>query len=232
MTPHSSSRQLQGFTLIEVLVAMTIMAILAMMAWQGVDGIVRTREFSQKRLDQTLRLNTVMAQWELDLSSIQETAVPGRSSSGQFPTLGSLSFDGNTLRLLRRTDQGLQWVNWSLRPGALPGEQQLLRWTSTPTTSLKDLQDTAERTEQFVGTEPGQLRTLTGISQWQIYFFRGNSWSNAQSSGDAAPLGGATPGGVRIEALPEGVRLVLTFAEGSGLSGALTRDIALGPKWQ
>ncbi len=226
MTPHTSSRQFHGFTLIEVLVAMTIMAILAIMAWQGVDGIVRTREFSQTRLDQTLRLNTVMAQWELDLASIQETSVPGSRSEDQVP---ALRFDGNTLRLVRRTDQGLQWVNWSLRPGALPGQQQLLRWTSTPTTSLKDLQDTGTRSEQFVGTEPGQLRTLTGIAQWQIYFFRGNAWSNAQSSGDVAPpLGGGGP----IEELPDGVRLVLTFAEGSGFNGALTRDIALGPKWR
>uniref|UniRef100_UPI00355A8090 PulJ/GspJ family protein n=1 Tax=Piscinibacter sp. TaxID=1903157 RepID=UPI00355A8090 len=62
-----------GFTLVEVLVAMMIMAILAVMAWQGVDGIVRTRDFSQARLEQTLRLNTVIAQWEQDLASLQDS---------------------------------------------------------------------------------------------------------------------------------------------------------------
>ena len=65
----------RGFTLVEVLVAMVIMAIMAVMAWQGVDGIVRTRNASQARLETTLRLNTVIAQWDQDLASIQETGV-------------------------------------------------------------------------------------------------------------------------------------------------------------
>ena len=46
-----------------------------MMAWQGVDGIVRARDANQVRLEQTLRLNTVIAQWEQDLASIQDTGV-------------------------------------------------------------------------------------------------------------------------------------------------------------
>ena len=49
------------------------MAIMAAMAWQGVDGIVRARDASQARLEQTLRLNTVIAQWEQDLASLQDT---------------------------------------------------------------------------------------------------------------------------------------------------------------
>ncbi len=221
MMSNNFSRQLSGFTLIEVLVAMTIMSILAIMAWQGVDSIVRTRDFSQSRLDQTLLVNTVLSQWEQDLKSIQETRIP---DSPAIDTLPPLSFDGNTLRLIRKTNQGLQWVNWSLRPGSVPGHKKLLRWTSPASSNLFDLIDTGMNSFQFVGTEPGQLQTLAGISQWQIYFFRGNGWSNAQSSGDAISS--------NSEALPEGVRLVITFAQGSGLNGALTRDIALGPTWQ
>ena len=53
-----------GFTLIEVLVAVVVMAIMSLMAWQGVDGIVRSRDGNQVRLEQTLRLETVIAQWE------------------------------------------------------------------------------------------------------------------------------------------------------------------------
>ena len=101
-------RRRRGFTLIEVLVAMTIMAILAVMAWQGVDGIMRTRNASQARLDQTLRLGTVIAQWERDLAALQETsALPS-----------ALAFDGASLRLTRRAERGMQLVVWSLRPGA------------------------------------------------------------------------------------------------------------------
>ena len=84
-----TQRTLRGFTLVEVLVAMMVMAILAVMAWQGVDGIVRARDASQSRLEQTLRLNTVMAQWEQDLASVQDSKV-----------VPALSFDGATLRAI------------------------------------------------------------------------------------------------------------------------------------
>jgi len=56
-------RAARGFTLIEVLVAMVVMAIMSLMAWQGVDGIARARESNQVRLEQVLRLETVIAQW-------------------------------------------------------------------------------------------------------------------------------------------------------------------------
>ena len=86
----------RGFTLVEVLVALGIMATLAVMGWQGIDGIVRTRDASQARLDHTLRLGTVLAQWEQDLASLQETdAVP------------AFNYDGKTLRLTRRTGDGV-----------------------------------------------------------------------------------------------------------------------------
>lgn len=44
-----------GFTLIEVLVALLIMAILATLSWQGLDGIVRARERSRDAIDATVR---------------------------------------------------------------------------------------------------------------------------------------------------------------------------------
>ena len=114
--------RLRGFTLVEVMVAMMVMAILAVMAWQGVDGIVRTREASQARLEQTLRMNTIVGQLEQDLVSVQES-----------PSVPGLSFDGATLRLTRRAERGLQVVAWSLRPspeGA--GGGTLQRWAGPP----------------------------------------------------------------------------------------------------
>ena len=91
----AAPRATAGFTLVEVLVAMVVMAIMSLMAWQGVDGIVRARESNQVRLEQTLRLETVIAQWEQDLASLQETtAVP------------ALTCDGQSVRLTRRAEGG------------------------------------------------------------------------------------------------------------------------------
>lgn len=207
-----------GFTLVEVLVALVVMATLALMAWQGVDGIVRARDASQARMEATLRLGTVLAQWEQDLASLQETdAVP------------ALTFDGATLRLTRRTDEGIQLVAWSLQPSAgdAPGNQWL-RWTGPSVTSTGPLQESWLRSQALQGNPPGASRTLSGISQWQIYCYRGNAWTNCQSSGDVTTSpGGAGPAKI---VLPSGLRLVLTFAGGNGFEGTLTRDVAFGPQ--
>ena len=216
--------QSAGFTLVEVLVAMMVMAIMAGMAWQGVDGIVRARDSSQGRLEQTLRLNTVVAQWQQDLASIQDTAV--------VPV--ALSCDGASVRLTRRTPTGLQVVAWTLRPSNSASGATWQRWAGPPATTTGALQDSWLRSLQLQGDEPGTVRTLTGLSQWQVYFYQGNSWSNCQSTGNfaAAAASTAASGGVVVpirQALPKGVRIVLSFADGGSTSGDLTRDTVLGP---
>jgi len=202
----------RGFTLVEVLVALFVMSLLAAMAWQGVDGMLRARDTSQRRLESTLRLNTVLAQWQQDLASVQES-----------PSVPGLRFDGASLQLTRRAPGGLQVVVWSLHEG------RLLRWVGPPVTASRELQDSWMRSQQLQGTEAAQLVVLEGVSAWQVYFYRGNAWSNPQSSGDiAAPAPGASA--PAAQALPSGVRVVLDFAEGSGFAGGLTRDTLLGPQ--
>lgn len=207
----------RAFTLVEVLVALLILSIMAAMAWQGVDGIVRSREASQRQLELTLRLNTVLAQWQTDLSAVQDTgAVP------------PLAFDGATLRMTRGTPEGVQVVAWSMRQEA--SDNAWRRWAGPAVTGSAALQDSWFASQQLQGGEPGHLRVIEGVAQWQVYYFQGNAWSNAQSTGNVAtPPAGAASGVVPRQALPSGVRLVLGFAPGSGLAGTLTRDVMLGP---
>lgn len=194
----------KGFTLVEVLVALAIMAVLAALAWRGLDGMIRARDGSQARLERTLRLATVIAQWDQDLQALQETGV-----------VPALSFDGATLRLTRSGGDGMQLVAWSLQGG------RWQRWASPAATRVGALQDNWLRSLQLLGNEPGQLRLLDDVDQLQLYFYRGNGWSNAQSSGDVAESGGRAP----AEALPTGVRLVLTIA-----GRTLTRDLLLAAR--
>jgi general secretion pathway protein J len=210
-----SARQ-RGFTLVEVLVAIVVMAIMSLMAWQGVDGIVRARDSNQVRLEQTLRLETVIAQWEQDLASLQETtAVP------------ALTCDGQSVRLTRRTENGMQVVAWSLRPDSSSGAMWQ-RWAGPPVTTTTGLQEMWLRSQQFQGSEGGHLKALTGLDQWQVYFFQGNAWANCQSTGNVAAASGAAATPQR-QVLPSGVRLVLAFAPGSGLNGSLVRDVRIAP---
>ena len=214
-----------GFTLIEVLVALLIMAIIAALGWQGVAGMARAREISQTASDRSLRLASIVAQFEADVQAVYDsTLVP------------SLAFDGAALRLARRTPGGVQVVMWSLHEGAW------LRWASPATTRGVELQEFWFKSAQVLANDPAQLPLLTGASTWQIYFFRGGAWSNAQSSADlaapAAPVAAVPPpppasGGASApeppkpvaaprSLLPSGVRMVITLPEGT-----LTRDVAL-----
>jgi general secretion pathway protein J len=53
--------------------------------------------------------------------------------------------------------------------------------------------------QQLQGQEPGQLQLLDGVAGWQLYFWRGQGWSNAQSSADEVAIG---DGGVNPSAPP------------------------------
>jgi general secretion pathway protein J len=206
------SRAARGFTLVEVLVALLIMAILAAMGWQGVDGMVRARDISQESAERTLRLTTVVGQWEQDLMSLYDSA-----------TVPALQFNGATLRLTRFAPEGVQVVVWSLREGVWQ------RWASPSVRRAFELQQAWMTSQQLIGTEDRQVRLLANASEWQVYFYRGNAWTNAQSSGDVIPAA-APPAlaasGIIVPraALPSGVRLVIQLGE-----RRLTRDVMLGP---
>jgi general secretion pathway protein J len=200
-----ASRPSLGFTLVEVLVALSIMAVLAGMAWRGVDAMARSRSASNEAVERTLRLQTAIAQWEQDLLSLHN----GRS-------VPALRFDGATLRLTRETEGGVALVAWSLRDGAW------WRWSSPAVTRVSELQEHWLRSQQLIGNEPGTLKVVDEAGALQVYFFRGNAWANAQSAGDTVV---GERGVAEGEQLPTGVRLVLDVR-----GAPLTRDIVLAPQ--
>ncbi|RZL08970.1 MAG: prepilin-type N-terminal cleavage/methylation domain-containing protein [Rubrivivax sp.] len=221
MNARPVHRGMRGFTLIEVMVALLILAVMAGMAWKGADGIVKAREIADGNVRRTLRLQSVMTQWQADLSAVLDTKV-----------VDALKFDGAALRLTRQTPGGMQVVVWALRSG------RWVRWAGPAVTTVGQLQEQWTRSFQYQGREPGSTAALKGVEQWQLYFFRGGAWTNAQSSAGtaqaAAPgsapstgLGLALASQAVVDPLPMGVRSVLTLGEGSGYQGRITRDVLM-----
>lgn len=208
-----------GFTLIEVLVSLFILAVLAGAAWKGVDAISTARQVADDNLQGTLRLQSVMTQLDADMAQVYDTQV-----------VKGFQFDGANLRFTRRASGGVQVVVWSLR------ERKLLRWTSPETTRVGELQDHWRRASQLQGREPGTLVALTGVDQWQVYCFRSGSLSNCQSSGNV--VAGSATGGTAAaavasivrEQLPQAIRSQLTLGDGASSAGLLSRDIILSPQ--
>ena len=204
-----------GFTLVEVLVALLIMAVIAGMGWQGVSAMARAREIGTATSERVLRLSALVGQWEQDLAAVYDS-----------PQVPALSFDGASLRLVRRLDAGVAVVVWSLREGVWR------RWAGPVSTRQGDLQQAWLASQQLQGAEAGQLRLLDGVRDWQVYFWRGQAWTNAQSSGDlqaaTTPASGAAGAAATLAPtvkLPTGVRLQLDLPE-----GRILRDVMLSPQ--
>ena len=230
-----------GFTLVELLVALALMALMAALSWRGLDGMVGANERLTAHADDVLTLQTGLAQWGADLDALALQ-----------PNTPSIDWDGRALRLLRRDSQsgaqGLHVVAWSQR--LIGSSGYWLRWQSPPLTTRAELQaawSQAARWAQNPSDEDRRLEVrIAPLMSWQLFFYRGGAWTNPLSSADTgtvattpaaaasasvggtstgstaangAALGTATPG-----AMPDGVRLRLTLPAGQAVSGVLTRD--------
>ena len=205
------ARSSLGFTLVEMLVAIALMALMGVMAWRGLGSMQGAQIRLTQHADDTLALQAGLGQWAADLDAIALQA-----------NTPSLAWDGQVLRVLRRDSaspgDGLRVVGWSQRQ--VDGIAYWLRWQSPSLRTRAEL-DAAWAQAARWGQNPSnedQLREvrISPLSQWQIFYFRNNAWTNPQSSASATDA----------NALPEGVRLVLTLPAGQTISGVLTRDWA------
>jgi general secretion pathway protein J len=194
-----------GFTLVEVMVALLIMAILAALAFRGIDALTRAKESALLSTDRTLKLNTGMSQFEYDISQVIDSKVLPQP----------VMFDGATLRVARRTPDGIQLVLWTLQ------DRRWQRWASASYTHVSELTDAWMRSQQWGAVSGNAITVLDNVDAFQVYVCNpatlataGCSWNNVQSTQGAAS--GAQALAIRIGLkLPE---------------GEITRDREL-PKW-
>lgn len=195
------------------------MALMAGLSWRGLDGMVRAQTQLQQRADTVLTLQAGLTQWAADLDALL-----------QLPQTTTLDWDGRGLRIVRRSTAapggGLLVVAWARR--SVDGTGQWLRWQSTPVSTQGELQAAWAKAGQWAqnpGDDEKRLEVrLAPLDQWQIFYFRGNAWTNPLSSDSATQTQGADkPAPVNV-ALPDGVRLVLTLPPDGAIGGVLTRD--------
>lgn len=120
----------RGFTLVELLVAISVMAIVAVLGWRGLDSIVRARVALNSDLGQTRGLQLAFAQMQSDASHIAGTAdIGGRQV---------LAADADRLTLVRTVfaenqPSRVQVISYRLRDGVLT------RRESVATRDLREL---------------------------------------------------------------------------------------------
>ncbi|RYX91699.1 MAG: prepilin-type N-terminal cleavage/methylation domain-containing protein [Comamonadaceae bacterium] len=211
-----------GFTLIELIVAISILALLAILSWRGLDGMSRAQSQTQSRADEVLTLQAGLSQWGADLDAVV-----------QVPQVSAVDWDGRALRMTRRSTvspyDGLLVVAWTRRN--MEGGGKWLRWQSPPLRSRGELQEAWARAAQWA-QNPGEEErrrevVITGLDEWQIFYFRSDAWTNPLSSDGATTAPAAAPAAAvaaGVSNIPDGVRVVLTLPQGQALSGVITRD--------
>ncbi|SFS28382.1 type II secretion system protein GspJ [Pseudomonas sp. NFACC42-2] len=125
------NRSEQGFTLIEVMVAIMLMAVVSVIAWRGLDSVTRADQHLQASSEQTEVLLRALNQLQRDISlraSVElNTPEPSKNSAEKLDGLAAVTVrssdsKGFRLDIIRSAPiagDGLQRVRWWLKGDSL-----------------------------------------------------------------------------------------------------------------
>ena len=220
----------RGFTLVELLVALSVMALLALLSWQGVDSMTRTQSQISERQEANGVLRSSLAQWKTDLDAAVSKA-PNLPSQA-----GPMDWNGLVFRLVRHAPpgatQGWRVVAWARME--VGGVAHWARWQSAPLIDQAGLQQAwqqAERWAQNPGNDP-QVLALLPAEQMQLFYARDGVWVNPLSSGNTSPSSATNPTNPNPSAIspastaPDGVRLILNLPASVQGGGRILSDWA------
>ncbi|KVP62444.1 type II secretion system protein J [Burkholderia ubonensis] len=134
-----AARRARGFTLIEMLVAIALLAVIALLSWRGLDATIRGRDDIASNLAQTRLLGRYFSQLQFDLLNL----VTADEVFGP-----PLRLRPNELVLVRHLGVGggpahVQVVRYQLKG------RELARSASQPLASLAELEDALRHMDDF-----------------------------------------------------------------------------------
>jgi len=194
-----------GFTLVELLVAIGILAMVAVLGWRGLDGIVRARVALTAEMETTRGMQLAFAQMQNDC----ENAAGQDIMRGQ----PALLWDADRLTLVRKVfvenePSRLQVVGYRIVNG------QLLRRESP---GSRDLTQIAALWEAIASDAPAEnapsVVLQVGVVGMQVQGWVNNAWRNEPNmTGGEGQLQAVDPAGAAAgRALePTGVQVALT----------------------
>lgn len=174
---HISPQQ-KGFTLLEVIVAISIFAIISLTSFSLLDTIVKSEEKSAQRVNGINEIQRAFILIERDFLQISRRSA---RIDGEDPTTDFIITDNNAYE---STSQGIGFVRggWTNPRLLLPrGDMQSVVY------QVND--ETLERihvnfVDASLSEEPKIRKLLTGINEISFEFFDGNKWNKTYEGND------------------------------------------------
>ncbi len=175
------AKQHKGLTLVELLVAISVLAIVAVLGWRGLDSIVRARIALTADLEQTRGVQLAFAQLQSDCQHLaNDSTLINRAAINAQPT------QLNLIRVVYSDNQPsrLQVVSYQVKEGVLT------RRESAATRDMKLLDEfwqaaTLQRDKDAPVTLQSDVTAMT-VRIWQS---SNNGWASPVSTPATPPTG-------------------------------------------
>ncbi|WP_332878049.1 PulJ/GspJ family protein [Massilia sp. S19_KUP03_FR1] len=169
----------RGFTLVELLVAISILGMVAVLGWRGLDGIVRARANLTDQMEVTRGMQLAFAQMQSDAEHQAGAALVGNRQT--------LDAGDGRLTLVRtvfleNTASRVQVVTYRLVDGVL------LRRESAATRELAQLDLLWKAATSDTDTS-APVALQSGIAAMQLLVWQNGAWQKPVSGTQIAPLG-------------------------------------------
>lgn len=208
----------RGFTLVELLVAIAVLAIVAVLGWRGLDGIVRSRQALTEQMEQTRGIQLAFAQLQSDLEQLADGTLMGArpnlvADARRMSFVRTMFNEGEATRL--------QVVTYRIQEGVLTRRESL------PTRDLMQLDQLWQTALGDADATPG-IALQAGATAMTVRIWDRKEWRPANggpANGGQANGGPTAPPSTRDG--PTGLELALQM---QGQESPLSKIFLLGAK--
>lgn len=189
--PAAARRRQAGFSLIEIMIVVVIMATISLIAWRGLDSISRANTAIQLRTEETARLMRTLQQIERDLAWRTTVELPSVATEkaaqdeeeNTEPDAGAQGHPKAPMALLppgmniRRTGQSGLMIELIRAAPAAPGRWQRVQWWLQGDTLYRSAGEAAAEYPMPAPHPADRVAVLDGIASFEVRAWEpGRGW--------------------------------------------------------